>query len=221
MNRKRDISETRYRIMQAMLELGRTVPAAQITVRDVCAACQISRKTFYNYFSSKYDLVREIYRDMLAQNRLDLTGLDDETVRARVWETLRSWAGFFEENRTFIVSTYDTEQWNLLENIFFRQALENTIEAVSLYLGVPAEEISPRLRRMIRFYCNGTTGFLLEWVTRENREPVEEIVGTMVDSIPFELLRLRRDRARAPAGEKAPHPDRETGVKEMMRNRGL
>lgn len=195
MNGKRENSETRYRIIQAMLELGRTVPVGEITVRAICSASQVSRKTFYNYFSGKYDLIQEIYRDRLARSNLDVSGTDADIrdwQRAFLWD----WVSFFQENRNFLCGTYATDQWNILENIFYQQSVENAMEDVARYLGVPVEELSPRIRRLVRFYSGGMMSYLLEWMLRGCREPREEIVETFLEAAPYRQLWQRRKELR-------------------------
>ena len=194
MKLKREKSETRYRIMQAMLQLGRTTPVGQITVQDVCAACQLSRKTFYNYFSGKYDLIQEIYRDWVARSNLAAESLDDSSAIEQLRASFRSWAAFFQENSAFISSTYDTEQWNLLEEVFYRQTLDTILADMALYLGISREEIPDRLVRLARFYGYGITGLLLGWAIRNCPEPPEEIVDAILAATPFRMLRWYRDR---------------------------
>ncbi|GEP24588.1 TetR/AcrR family transcriptional regulator [Lentilactobacillus diolivorans] len=57
---------------EEMFELIKTKPFERITVREICAACNIPRATFYNYFDDKFDLLKYCWQ-VLATN----IGVDD------------------------------------------------------------------------------------------------------------------------------------------------
>ena len=56
-----DSNITKRALAAALKELMEEFPFIKISVADICAKCDINRKTFYYHFKDKYDLVNWIY----------------------------------------------------------------------------------------------------------------------------------------------------------------
>ena len=56
-----DSNITKSALASALKELMETTPFAKITVSDICAKCNMNRKSFYYHFKDKFDLVNWIY----------------------------------------------------------------------------------------------------------------------------------------------------------------
>ena len=52
-----DSNITKSALASALKELMETTPFAKITVSDICAKCNMNRKSFYYHFRDIYDLV--------------------------------------------------------------------------------------------------------------------------------------------------------------------
>lgn len=57
--------EVRGRINEAALALFGAKGVELTTVEEICESAEVARKTFYNYYSSKQDLIRELSDTML------------------------------------------------------------------------------------------------------------------------------------------------------------
>ncbi|MAY35151.1 MAG: hypothetical protein CMN84_03520 [Spongiibacteraceae bacterium] len=57
--------EVRGRINEAALALFSAKGVELTTVEEICESAEVARKTFYNYYSSKQDLIRELSDSML------------------------------------------------------------------------------------------------------------------------------------------------------------
>lgn len=57
--------EVRGRINEAALALFADKGVESTTVEEICESAEVARKTFYNYYSSKQDLIRELSDSML------------------------------------------------------------------------------------------------------------------------------------------------------------
>lgn len=49
--------KTKYRLAESMKECMKTTPVEEITVRQICEICGVTRQTFYRNFLDKYDLI--------------------------------------------------------------------------------------------------------------------------------------------------------------------
>lgn len=88
--RNRRQEETTRKVLSAGLDMLRETTYAELTVRAVAARAKVAPATAYTYFSSKSQLVAEIYLDLVRQAPY-FTDVNDSTV-SRVTKTLRSLA---------------------------------------------------------------------------------------------------------------------------------
>ena len=56
-----DASITKYALAVSLRQLMDTTPFEKISIQDICAACGMSRKSFYYHFPDKYALVNWIF----------------------------------------------------------------------------------------------------------------------------------------------------------------
>ena len=56
-----DSNITKRALASALKELMESTPFSKITVSDICAKCNMNRKSFYYHFKDKFDLVNWIF----------------------------------------------------------------------------------------------------------------------------------------------------------------
>lgn len=61
------IRKTRKKLKQAMVDLMAQKPFEHISVTELCKAASVSRITFYTYYSDKYELADEYFRDLAGE----------------------------------------------------------------------------------------------------------------------------------------------------------
>ena len=79
--------EVRGRINEAALALFSAKGVELTTVEEICESAEVARKTFYNYYSSKQDLIRELSDSMLydeISNVIELALEKYDSTRERV-----------------------------------------------------------------------------------------------------------------------------------------
>ncbi len=67
--------EVRGRINEAALSLFGSQGFELTTVEEICEAAEVARKTFYNYYGSKQDLIRELSDSMLYDETSNVVAL--------------------------------------------------------------------------------------------------------------------------------------------------
>lgn len=60
------IRKTKKYLKETLIRLLEQVPFEKITVTHLCNSADISRITFYSHYDDKYDLVEDIFSDMIA-----------------------------------------------------------------------------------------------------------------------------------------------------------
>lgn len=111
--RERRKLEVRARINEAALNLFAGQGFELTTVEEICEAAEVARKTFYNYYSSKQDLIRELSDSMLYDETYNVIELAIEKY------------GSTRERIRFIFSVMvnNLERYQDLERLLIHQAL--------------------------------------------------------------------------------------------------
>ncbi len=86
---------TKKVLAYAMKDLMRQRPLSKITVGDICAACDMNRKSFYYHFRDKYDLVNWIFYTDFFEDYLQE---EDELAPS---DALVRFCMFFQKNMSF------------------------------------------------------------------------------------------------------------------------
>ena len=166
----------RIRLSKAMLKTGlltllKEKPLNQISIYELCAASQINRTTFYKYYGSQTDLLKEIEADFFAQLDEDLKPIIEQNPDALI-----SVLNHLHEQRELfctLVKVIPTQDF--AEHLFtipsIARILRNMVDA-----GNYSESEAKYIRR---FVFQGTFAVLCDWLGSENPEPVSEIAGVL------------------------------------------
>ena len=100
--------KTKYRLAESMKECMKTTPVEEITVRQICEICGVTRQTFYRNFLDKYDLINW-YFDVLAQMSFKQMGIS-LTLR----EGLLKKFEFIKGEGQFFAAAFSSESQNCL-----------------------------------------------------------------------------------------------------------
>lgn len=107
------VSETESAIFAATERLLGQVPLHEISVRDIIAEAQISRATFYLYFSSKYSVVSSllgrVMDEIYAVMQTFVIGSDRERAASELRRSLEAAAALWATHRPVLRATH--EHW--------------------------------------------------------------------------------------------------------------
>lgn len=88
---------TAMQIKETMLTFLERKSVHEISVSEICKACQINRATFYDHYRDVFDLVQDLERDVLLLLEELMTQVTPEETPAE--EVSRLFFDFLEENR--------------------------------------------------------------------------------------------------------------------------
>lgn len=119
-----DSNITKRALAAALKELMEEFPFIKISVADICAKCDINRKTFYYHFKDKYDLVNWIYDTefMEAIRRKSYTS---------GWEFLEDLCDYLYANKTFYRRVLKVKGQNSFSE-HFRELLLLSLQALGM-----------------------------------------------------------------------------------------
>ena len=134
---------TKLALASAMQRLMTEQPFERISVSDICAACGMSRKSFYYHFRDKYDLVGWIFEaEFVEPNR--------ERSFSSSWEFFDALCSYFYANRAFYVNAFAMRGQNSFFTDFFTDAfLVSIIRWLRSPEPMPAQEYVARLKEVV------------------------------------------------------------------------
>ena len=71
---------TKKMIFEAFLSILKNKPIAKITVKEICAAADINRTTFYKYYKDTYDLLEQIEDELIDNLQANLEHVDKSSL---------------------------------------------------------------------------------------------------------------------------------------------
>ncbi len=99
---------TALQIKQTMLTFMEHKPLHEITVSEICKACQINRATFYDHYRDVFDLVQDLERDMLLALEALMESVTPENMPDEV--VSRLFFRFLSEHQKSLTVLLDSEQ---------------------------------------------------------------------------------------------------------------
>ena len=124
--------KTKYRLAESMKECMKTTPVEEITVRQICEICGVTRQTFYRNFLDKYDLINW-YFDKLLTKSFEHMGRG-----TTVFDSLEKKFTYIQKEKAFFAAAFRYDKQNSLREHDFDLILafyENLIHEKS---GSPA-----------------------------------------------------------------------------------
>ena len=167
----RRVRMTKRLLKDALLEQLEKKDLPNISVTAICDSADVNRSTFYNYYTSPSDLLREIETEILDRIPMPPQVLDQRGEKL----LLRSTTAFFDyvkENekvfRVLFTESGNSGFTSILVDLLcshYIPGIENTNEISSVFIQ--------------RYIANGTVGMMREWVNSGFPVSSEEIAKMM------------------------------------------
>ena len=166
-----DSNITKRALASALKELMESTPFAKITVSDICAKCNMNRKSFYYHFKDKFDLVNWIY-DV---EYLGHVKIGDSLLG---WDSVLHVCVYFYENRSFYRKILKVEDQNSFQN-HFREIVSPLLEVdIKEILGEQADA-----EFYVNFFGDAVICALIRWLSERNPVPPKEFVQKLQSCI--------------------------------------
>ncbi len=154
-------------LKNALLKLMKEKPLNQISILEICETAQINRTTFYKYYGSQADLLKEIETDFFVQLNEDLKDIIEKGPNA-LSVVLNH---LFEERETFCILVKAIPAEEFTEQLFSVPAIGSIFQRMMDDSGYTKTED----RYIRQFVFQGTYAVLCDWLGSEDPEPVSEI----------------------------------------------
>ncbi len=174
-NRRTKMTQTLFK--DSLLDILQTKSLGQITIKEICEAADLNRSTFYAYYSSPYDLMASIKKDIVQDVRTLLENCPElppeERMRYQLKRHLEYTAEHIKEFRAF--SSEIGEDFSLPSQVM------NIVLAPYIHVLSQGKRLTVTERKRLETFCVfGTIGIVKAWVRRGMDTPVELLSSTIV-----------------------------------------
>jgi AcrR family transcriptional regulator len=176
-----DNRKTRYTKMvlrESLMELMKTKAIAAISIKELCAAADISRSTFYAHYTDQYDLLRKTEEEILAVNENILKKYSFHKNNTR--EALR----MMEEILQFFADNNKSLYVLLSENgdINFQKTLISYIYQKNFLKSLTGKFPDERTKEYyFLFIVTGGIGIIYHWIKNGMNEPIDELARLIIN----------------------------------------
>ena len=160
--------KTETMLCVAFMELLKKYPFSKITIQKLAGQCGVNRQTFYYHFDNIYDLMSKAFEyELVHESRI---------YEAVTWEyVMSSFLQWMKDNRVIIRNILTNAELPYLNRAIY------PLVARSISCGYISKQDTKVLERQqddfcINFLTMGITQYILEWVERDFRESIEDIV---------------------------------------------
>ena len=167
---------TKRMLRESLTQLMANQSIHKISVRELCEHAQINRTTFYKYYASQYDLLKDMENEVLTQieGYLGMTAGCAESDLQLLTRIIAYIGDNLPMCRQLINNAEDSFPEKLLNLPMIRRLLSAQISAE--YGGVDMDY-------MYQFVVNGGFCIIKRWINKEHREAPEEIAGMLVSTL--------------------------------------
>ncbi len=181
MKREEQRARTRRSIRMAFVELLREQKLEQITVTELAARADIDRKTFYIYYNTVNDLIREIEGEIVDGLKVILDARKDSDWKVFLQglnELMQKDIEFYSvlvrnTDLAFIVA----DCTGILEEMLYKTILSGR------------EHTSVRDEIIIRYTATGILGVYSDWLKSAKKIPLEELIEVLGDAMNNTLVK--------------------------------
>ena len=160
---------TRQAIMYSTLKLLQVKPIDKITVRDICDQCELTRNTFYYYFSDIYEMVEELLKFETDKSLSEQQEFDS------LYDAYLQKYHLVLEYKNAVYHLYNSKNRDMI----LRYLYDITEDFVGKYVRneVRGHHLSEDdIHFITRFYSGSMIGSILRWLQEGMKDSQEEII---------------------------------------------
>ena len=177
--------KTKYRLAESMKECMKTTPVEEITVRQICEICGVTRQTFYRNFLDKYDLINWYFDKIL------LESFEHMGEGKTVYEGLVNKFHYIQQEKLFFKAAFKNDDQNCLRDHDFQLICAFYTEQLETRM---ACRLSRQLQFQLEMYCQGSIYMTVQWVLGNHKATPETLARFLSESMPAELRDVFKER---------------------------
>ena len=148
---------TKNAIRRSFMELLAERPFDKISVRDIAERSEVTRNTFYYYYTDIYALAEDVFES-------EIEKISDGAKEYDSWQkAFLAAISFASQNRRAILHLYDSAHRSILERYYHKTILAGILS----YVQKEAEGLDiseSKILALARFYTAALTGLTADWL---------------------------------------------------------
>ncbi len=156
---------TKELLAESLLELSKAKPVDKITVSDIAKNCGVSRKTFYNAFLDKYDLIEWMHFSNCKKIADTYIGSNPVVSCTKMFAYICENIAFYKN----LARKRSEDIHQILYRVSYNVMLEYFLKESN------REQLSEEDAFQLSCYTHGSVTKIIEWLNCPNRMTVETI----------------------------------------------
>ena len=164
----RRIMMTKRMLKDALIEMLKEKDIYHISIRELCEKADVNRTTFYKYYSSQFDLLADMEKDLIdfIAKAIERNESDPEKIITAACRYLEENIGFA---RLIVNNNVDPD--------FAHKLLAMDSIKSSTLRNIDSKRSEAELEYIYNFLTYGAYRMICVWLNKEQREPPETIAG--------------------------------------------
>ncbi len=163
--------QTKTAIAQAFKKLSKETPMEKISIGEICAECDLNRKSFYYHYKDKFDLINRIFDT-------EFLAVAAKKVYTDKWDCIENLCNYLYENKSFYRQAIMLEDHNSFANHL--KDLLNPIIKMRLQEITDTNEIS---KFVLDFYTDAFIFTIGRWLLSHDALSPEEFISELKNCI--------------------------------------
>lgn len=161
--------DTKKIILDATIKLMKANKVKKLTVQKILDEANVSRATFYSFFSDKYDVINYYFKDYLNSRA------NENSENKCAYE-------FLYDNKDYFLNAFEVEGQNSFNSFFYDHYYESCAE---VYLvNMKKEVLSEDDKISLEFYCIGALHIAKQWIMNGAKESPKHMAELTQKLIP-------------------------------------
>ncbi len=161
----RRVKMTRQILKQSLIELMKTKPIHEISIKKICETADINRSTFYHHYDSQFDLFDDILNDI----GYDIIATVKTHHKSDDWMK-----NILIDSLTYVEKNRETILVILSENSGFSVG-ERLTTYIERFVNTSLEPSSEIAKYCVQFATAGMTSVIWQWLNKEDRMPAKDL----------------------------------------------
>jgi AcrR family transcriptional regulator len=174
----RRIRYTKMVLRESLMELMKTRQISAISIKEICAKADISRSSFYNYYTDQYDLLKKTEEETLAfiNNNLTQYALYKNEKRGalRMVEEILQYV--VDNKKSIYVLFSENGNINFQKTLFSSMYEKNILKSLTDKL--PDEQTK---QYYFLFIVTGTISLIYHWIKNGMDKPIPELAKLIIN----------------------------------------
>ena len=171
----RKIRITKMVFQDSLIELLKTKPILNITVKDICELADMSRSTFYAHYKDQYDLLRQIEKDTLDYFEGMLNQYQNSVNKKEISQMLEEMLAYIATNSNSIqVLLSENGDIDFQKKIF--QHFTNNRQVIKYF----SEKHKDNEIYYSVFLVHGAIGLVQHWLKNNASIPAQQLAKMLI-----------------------------------------